>query len=162
MRFWYGFCMSQLIKNRKLRLFFLASSTVFALGLLIASFSIFSSLNIASAATNTWLPPAGKSILEIHVANNGMTYLRGAKVISVQGSTLNVETAWNSVAFDWIIQTNGVTYDTRHFGTRILDASGNELDISRVQVGDVVLISGQLDVNSKIPTINADVVRIAN
>src|SRR3989344_995672 len=38
-----------------------------------------------------------KPILEVHIANTGMAYIQGAKVLSVSGSTIVVETVWNAV-----------------------------------------------------------------
>ncbi len=98
--------------------------------------------------------------LEMHIANNGLVLLRSAKVVSVSGTTLIVNTAWGSADFTWTVRTNASHFESRSFGTRMLDRDGKKSSFGSVQPGMLVTITGALDSTAQVPTIDADSVRL--
>ena len=95
--------------------------------------------------------PQKKPTLEIHVANNGLALLRGARVVSLSGDTIRVITAWNSVYFTWEIQT-------RLF-TKFITSEGQKETLADVRVGDIVTITGNLVKGGAEPIIDAEFAR---
>ena len=114
----------------------------------------------AIAQSPKWTPPTGKSMMEVHIANNGLIFLQGAKVESITGKTIIVSTFWNLAEFKWTIQTDESYYGPRHFGTSFLDSKGKNISITDIKIGDNIVVSGNLNPSYKEPTIKADVVRI--
>ena len=98
--------------------------------------------------------------LEMHIANNGLVLLRSAKVVSVSGTTLVVNTAWGSADFKWTVRINAKSFESRDFGTRMLDRDGKKTSLRSVQPGMLVTITGALDSTAQDPTIDADSVRL--
>lgn len=98
--------------------------------------------------------------LEMHIANNGLVLLRSARVVSLQGNTITVSTAWGSADFKWTVRTDLSHFETRTFGTRFIDRDGKKGSISGVKIGSVVTITGALDPVAGEPTIDADSVRL--
>ncbi|MGC9602204.1 MAG: hypothetical protein ABSE76_00455 [Minisyncoccia bacterium] len=96
---------------------------------------------------------------EMHIANNGLTLLRSARVVAVNGTTITVSAAWGSTDFRWIVLTDASSYETHNFGTRFLNRDGQEISPQNVLIGDYVTITGMLDTVAQEPTLNADSVR---
>jgi hypothetical protein len=97
-------------------------------------------------------PIAAKTpMLEMHIANNGLTLLRGARVLSVSGSTIRVGIAWSSGLFTWDINT---AYNTEFFGP-----TGQKETLADVQPGDIVTATGNLHAGGGEPAIDAQFVR---
>lgn len=115
---------------------------------------------VAAAAPIVEAASGGKPSLEVHIANNGLVFLRAAKVVSIDGTTLTVSTAWGSSNFVWTVRTSASSYGTRSFGTRFIDLSGNPVAIDSIRTGDLVTATGMLDSNAKEPALSADMVRI--
>src|SRR5258706_9486282 len=46
------------------------------------------------------------STLEVHFFDSGKVLVRGAKVTSVSGNTVNASTAWGSVNFNWAVNVD--------------------------------------------------------
>ncbi len=89
--------------------------------------------------------------LELHIANNGLVYLEGARVVSVSNSEIDVKTAWGSSEFHWTINIDN--------GTRFILKNGERGTIQNIEVGDHVSISGPLEGNTPQLTISAESVR---
>ena len=135
--------------------FFLFSILVFLL-----SYSL-SSTEVVRADEPKRQEPTSKFILEVHIANTGAIFLQGARVEAVPSkSTILVSTTWNNMVLLWTINTNESYYGKRHFGTDFLDLRGANVAITDIQKGDYISVSGTLDLNSDVPTIKADVVRV--
>lgn len=75
-------------------------------------------------------------MLEIHIANNGLTLLRGAQVIALSRDTIRVITKWDSADFTWEIQTR--------FYTKFLTSKGDEETLADIRVGDILTVTGIL------------------
>lgn len=110
----------------------------------------------ASSSAKTGIEPYAYSpqmapMLEIHIANNGLTLLRGAKVVSLSSDTLSVITAWDSANFTWEIRTD--------YFTKIFTSKGAKETLADVQVGDIITVSGQLIKGGAEPIIDAQFVR---
>ena len=141
----------------------IAGSAFFAFSLFIFLFSFppqtaEAQENVAAAnavAASRHLRP-----LEMHIANNGLVLLRSAKVVSVSGITLVVNTAWGSADFMWTVRTNAKKYESRDFGTRMLDRDGKKGSLESVRPGMLVTITGVLDSTAEEPTVDADSVRL--
>ena len=148
--------------DKILRTFFGFSLTVFSLGLILFCFTYLLPPTpvVRAEVLHTASVSVSGPVQEVHIANNGMVYLQGARVQSVSGTTIVVSTSWNNVNLSWIINTNGSYYGARHFGTSVLDSKGNQLTVTDVSVGNIITVSGVLDVDSTLLTVKADVVRI--
>lgn len=139
------------------------------LGSMFFAFSLFSFLfsfppqRVAADGVSSATPREGSSPLrplEMHIANNGLVLLRSAKVVWVQGSVLEVSTAWGSADFTWIIHTDLSHFDKRTFGTRFISRDGGKGSLKDIQEGSLVTITGSLDPTAPEPTIAADSVRL--
>jgi len=139
-----------------------ASLLFFIIMVLLFTFSkVLPNAEIAKAAESKWDAPTSgsKSVLQVTIANNGTVYLKGARIESISGKNLVVSTTWKVVKIQWTIVTNGSSYGKHQFGTSFFDSKGNNLAISDFNVGDIISVSGTLDVDSEVPTINADYIR---
>ncbi len=137
-----------------LGVFFVLASGIFMISL----------LRVAPAAAADQTPAAVGTVdatrpLELHIAQNGLVLLRRAEVLSVNGSTLTLGTAWGSTTFKWTVQTNASQYESRNFGTTFLSNDGKKVSIQDFSAGDLVTITGMLDPSAPEPTIQADSVR---
>ncbi len=92
------------------------------------------------------------STLEVHIGDDGKVLVRGAKVTSVSGTTVNATTTWGSVVMNWAITTDGNTEFVRRFG----GASG----VSEISVNDFVSFSGMILTTTASPiTVQAKVLK---
>ncbi len=89
--------------------------------------------------------------VEIHIANNGLVLLRGARVTSVSGNTIYVATKSGSVDFVWIVQTGSAT--------KLLTSKGEKQTLADIQPGDYVKVTGTLLESGARSRIDADFVR---
>ncbi|MDO8575971.1 MAG: hypothetical protein Q7R90_01510 [bacterium] len=105
-------------------------------------------LSAAAASSST---PAADPVREVHIANTGLTLLRGARVLSVSGSTAVVGMTWGASEFTWVIQTS--------YGTKFFNAEGEKESITSIHAGDIVTVTGKIAQGGVKPFINADVVR---
>ncbi|HWP61263.1 MAG TPA: hypothetical protein VN495_01535 [Candidatus Paceibacterota bacterium] len=85
----------------------------------------------AAAAAPQSTPPS-----EMHIANNGLVLLRGARVSSISGSALEVVVTFGGAPFTWEVETNAATAFETQSGEK-----GAQADI---HVGDFVTITGML------------------
>ena len=111
------------------------------------------------AAAAPFITSSAPQPLEVHVANNGLTLLRGAKVLSVDGTTLTLGMAWGSATFTWTVHTNATNSGTHAYGTRFLDRSGNPSSLENISAGSLVTVTGMLDGDATVSTLDADTVR---
>lgn len=93
--------------------------------------------------------PAAKP--EVHIANNGLILLRGARVVSISGTTLRVELAWDSGSFDWTVQTG--------YATVFFDSAGARQSLSDIQIGSTISVTGHLSQGGAEPILSATYVR---
>ncbi len=131
--------------------------------ILTVSFFVFTYLlpqtEVVTAKELGWAPPVDKPIMAVNIANDGTVFLRGASVLSVDGTTIIVGTSWNVTKFQWVINTNESYYEKSHFGTRFLDSKGKVITIWDIHPGSIISVSGTLDVNQSWPTLKAKVIR---
>lgn len=107
----------------------------------IAAFALIAAFSLASVA---------HADAQVSIAGTGQVIVRGAKVISVSGSTLSVSTGWGATAIQWTIRTNG---STKFY------PSGTSTDILRsIKAGDLLSFSGELDANGRF-VVNATAVK---
>jgi hypothetical protein len=147
-------------------LLFAITIAFFAFSLSVFLFSL-PSKSSAKSAVPTAAPVLAAAALvshanlpqEVHIANNGLVLLRGAKVVSVSGSTFTLSTTWSSNVFIWTIRTNVNSIGAHNYGTRFFDHSGDAIDLNTIQPGGFVTVTGMLDNSAKDPTIDADTVR---
>lgn len=88
---------------------------------------------------------------EVSIAQNGMVLVRGAKVTSVSGSTIQAGVTFGSFTMNWTVKTSGDTEFVRYHGGR-----GT---ISDVAVGHIISFRGKLDTTASSATVNAGTVR---
>lgn len=103
----------------------------------------------AGATAYTDMPP----VLEMHIANNGLVYIKNATVSAVDGTTITADISWQSSTFLWVIRTSALT--------RILHTDGTQGDLSRIHAGDRITVSGMLDIQAIRPTVTAQNIRTA-
>ena len=96
-------------------------------------------------------PPAPPAIQEVHIANNGLMLVRGARVVAISGNTMTITLIWGSMQFTWAVNGDGAT---RYFGP-----GGAKESVSDIQAGDVVSVTGMLSASDSNPTIEAEFVR---
>ncbi len=108
--------------------------------------TVYLSGNAAAASTTVETP-----IREVHIANTGLTLLRGARVLSISGSTIEVGMTWGSSDFTWSVQT--------HFGTKFLNAAGEKESVTNIHIGDVVTVTGKIVEGGMRSVVSADIVR---
>ncbi|MDO8481678.1 MAG: hypothetical protein Q7S75_01175 [bacterium] len=90
-------------------------------------------------------------MLEVHIANNGLVLLRGARVISVSGNTIHLGMTWGSSDVTWAALT--------HYNTKFLTSDGQKETMADISVGDIVTVTGTLSASGVEPIVNADFVR---
>lgn len=117
---------------------------VFALLWFLFSFPSRSSAAGGVARVQTSPVVQGAHVLEMHIAGNGQVLLRNARVETVNGGTIAVSMAWNSVDFKWTVLTDASSYETRSFGTRFFNRNGDSISLNDIQVGDYITVTGML------------------
>jgi len=144
--------------------FLCASFCVLAIGFFSFLFSYISTTDTIHAQdVQTKTTQTNKaSILELHIAANGLVFLQGTKVISISGNNIVVVTSWNNLNFTWLVQTNESYYGKHHFGTSFYDASGKVIALADLQPGDIITVSGMMQTNYTEPVVKADVIRTSN
>lgn len=90
-------------------------------------------------------------MLEVHIANNGLVLLRGARVIALSGNIIRVGMTWGTSDVTWSAAT--------HYNTRFLTSDGQKETLGDIKVGDFVTVTGQLIASGKEPTVDTDYVR---
>jgi hypothetical protein len=141
-------------------LFFSIGATAFTFKYLyISGYNVKDNKVSASTKEDVYIPAKGNEILETHIANNGMVFLKGARVISVDGKIIKVASSWGKMNFIWTIKTNGESVGGRDFGTQFYNDRGEKIKVTDIRVGQFLQINGDIDTKSDNPTIVADVVR---
>lgn len=105
----------------------------------------------ANAGIQSDLPVSAGTLLEMHIANDGLVFMRGARVTSVSGKSIVVAIAWGSMGTSWVVHTN----DATHFATR----GGDKIALSKINIGDSLTVTGNLNQGASQPTIEASAVR---
>ena len=90
---------------------------------------------------------------EVHIANNGAVYLRGARITRIEASSISVRAGWGSMEFDWDVTTN--------VGTHFINAKGETIRIGVLKVGDIVAVTGVLDQSADSASMRAQYIRIS-
>lgn len=90
-------------------------------------------------------------ILGINIANNGLVFVRGARITAISGDAITTSMSWGSASFSWVIKTSG--------STKFINQQGQKQTISNLKVGDAVTVTGKLVGDSGQFTINAEFVR---
>ena len=99
------------------------------------------------------IPVAAPLVREVHVANNGLVLLRGARVLSISGLYMRVAMVWGVMDFTWMVLTDEKT--------KFLTREGLERSPEEIRVGDIVTVTGTLGKKGSKPTIHAKVIRDA-
>jgi hypothetical protein len=126
----------------------LGMAMFFVRGLGASKFSNNSTPVALAVAPSSSTAPA---MLEVHIANNGMIFVHGAKVTAISGDTIQTTMSWNSTNFNWVVQTTGMT--------KFFNRLGQKQYISDIKEGDVITVTGKLASQVNQFTINADFVR---
>ena len=101
-----------------------------------------------AAATST---PPKDPVREVHIANTGLTLLRGARVLSASGNTIVVGMTWGASEFTWVLQTN--------YATKFLNPEGEKASAADIHAGDIVTVTGKISQGGVKPFVSADIVR---
>jgi hypothetical protein len=94
--------------------------------------TVYLSPELSAAASST----RGEPMREIHIANNGLVLLRGARVVSISANQIRVALIWDSEVSTWILNT---AYNTQFFGSEGQKETSND-----IQTGDIVTATGML------------------
>src|SRR3989344_9568304 len=95
--------------------------------------------------------PVRAPMKELHIANNGLVLLRGARVLDISGDSMRVAIPWSSGMLSWTVNIEG--------RTQFLTADGEKGARADIQTGDTVTVSGMLDAGGTNPSIVAQYVR---
>lgn len=87
---------------------------------------------VGEEATTTSPQPAPS--LGLHIANNGLTYIEGAKVVSISRSSMTVSSDWGGAELVWNVRLNGKT--------RFIASDGEKTDFENFEKGDYVNVTG--------------------
>lgn len=91
------------------------------------------------------------SKVEVNLNTDGSALVRGAKVTSVSGSTINATTNYGSSQLSWRVVTDG--------STKFNANKGGSTGLANIAVGDTLSFSGALDQTVSGLTVNAKVVK---
>lgn len=115
-----------------------------------------------SPANTVYLSPEASSsapvtvkpspLAEIHIANNGLTLVRGARIIAISGNTLRVSADLPVMHILWDVRVIG--------GTKLFGPTGEKQGLSDMQVGDIITVTGALSGNTNDPAIDAQFVTV--
>ena len=95
--------------------------------------------------------PQDVPMAEVNIANSGLTLLRGARVTSVSGGTIQLGISLGAAQLIWSTHTA--------YGTQIYDSKGTKSTIDAIRIGDIVTVTGQLDESSGQPSVTAQYIR---
>ncbi len=90
---------------------------------------------------------------EVHVANNGAVYLRGARITAISSSSITVSSGWGSMDFSWDVVTG--------IGTRYINAKGEAIKRSSLKVGTIVAVTGVLDESAHSASMRGQYIRVS-
>lgn len=91
------------------------------------------------------------TILGINIANNGLVFVRGARVTSITDDKIQASMSWGYTDFAWTIETSGLT--------KFLNNKGQKQTVFDIKVGDIIVVTGKLVGDNNQLTINAEFVR---
>ncbi|MDO8482637.1 MAG: hypothetical protein Q7S86_02350, partial [bacterium] len=91
------------------------------------------------------------SKLEIHISDDGMALVRGAKVTAIAGNVISASTVWGSTSLLWTIQSDSAT--------NVIRRSGGQSNLSEISIGDFVSFQGKLVTTSGNLTVNAKILK---
>jgi len=103
-------------------------------------------LPVASATSTASTP-----MREVHIANDGLILVRGARVVANSGNTVTISIIWGGVDFRWIVDIVD--------NTSFLTSSGEKATRVDIQPGDILTVVGMLTQGGSQPTIQASSVR---
>lgn len=111
----------------------------------------FATNRIASASAN---PQTQNFMPAINIANNGAILVSSARVVAVNDNKINMVVGWGNTNFEWVVQTDKTT--------KFIDTSGKYLNISNIQFGSEITVTGKLidRGQGENPLIDAEFVRI--
>jgi hypothetical protein len=132
------------------RLVLFLSAAILAVGALFAAPLFASAHGDSDNAFKKGAHSVG-STLEVSINDNNSVTVRGAKVTSISGTTLNAQTAFGSTVLSWSIRTGT--------NTKIIALPGGTLALASIAVGDYVSFSGTLDTSAAGLVVNANVVK---
>ncbi len=128
------------------------------IGLAIASCLALALASLAGAEEgrdNSVNPQAGPkavgTTLETHINNDGKVLVRGAKITSISGTTVNARQNWGSYNLSWVVNVST--------STELLRRYGGASSLSEFTVGDYISFSGPLDNTQSQATVNAKVLK---
>ncbi len=159
-----AFFQNLLQTNARLAYFLIVALFIFSAGFLAFMISYITAPGLVRADSNQTAQTQSqkKSIIELHIAADGLVFLQGTKVVSISGHNIIVSTAWNNLNFTWLIQTNESYYGPRHFGTSFYDGSGKVISLADLKPGDIISVSGMMETSYTEPVVKADVIRTSN
>lgn len=88
---------------------------------------------------------------ELTIANNGLVFLRGAKVESASGSGFTVVIEWSSMSQTWSVHTSSAT--------KYYDVDGHLLKAPVLRAGDGITVTGTIVPGAVGNSIDAQYVR---
>lgn len=124
--------------------------SLFAVSLLMAALAFFPANATYAHEDKPESNKAGTGV-EVNLSSNGSALVRGAKVTSVSGSTINATTNYGSSSLSWTVKTDSNTNFTAN--------KGGTNGLAQIAVGDTVSFSGSLDQAVSGLTVNAKVVK---
>ncbi len=108
---------------------------------------------LAGSASAATLTPANQpaSALEMHVANDGLVFLRGVRVVSISGNDIHVAMSYQTATFLWLIRVDA--------STKFFTSQGEKGTSADMQIGQQITVTGMLAGGGAEPTIDAQFIR---
>ena len=105
----------------------------------------------ASSTFSTISPMPAPPIHEVHIANNGLVYMRGALVTSINNGILSVSLALGESTFNWTVKTDS--------NTKFIATTGEKGTFNTILVGNYIDVTGILKQGGTAPIIAAQFIR---
>lgn len=139
-----------MIKNKKI-VFGITIATGMAVALASMAFAQTTPVVDTSLSAAIAGPAAVGSTLEEHINSNGTVLVRGAKITSISGGTIDAAQNWGAYNMNWVVNTGA--------STSFLRRGGTTSSMGEFSVGDYISFTGPLDTTQSVATVDASVVR---
>ncbi len=126
-------------------LFFMFSAIVFF-------FIVLETPPKAAAVDQVIAATQSNRVLEMHIANNGLIFLKGARIQSISSNLLTVDMTWDATQFHWNVLVTPSTV--------FMKQDGEIMSLENLREGDTIMINGSIAGGISSWTIDAQTIRV--
>ena len=113
--------------------------------------SVNGTVYLSTEATDTPATATASTQQELHIANDGLTLVRGAQLVNMNGSTMQVALSWGGIDMQWNV--------VLQYNTEYMNNNGTKIDKSAIHEGDIITVTGTLQNGGSETSLNAQYVR---